>query len=449
MVFDACREEIRDNSYYKSLLLGPRVARVGSSTSASPSASNLEDGSAHTLLALKTQLKNPTPTSPTTQNGAIIRRRKRAKPSESENDSGIAESESHGTERRTTKRKYPKATHTLRKEEKERLEKELEALHARMEELKKQALASFGTPSQNDKDRVIASKVLRDAVQTQQLEFANIQGIMSEYALYTIEAGGPLQRFIHLGSEEISRRDTLLYLKPMKLDDADHFLRQRRPNVDPCKPMCEDHRYELSNGDFCSTRFTTIQFHGVGSVRQVFDMLVQYFCNIEISISEKLGHITIREDDDSGDKGITQNRLVSTTINGLLMESNTVLFSQFFEPNNEPGHMRGRGLIVADFVDEDERHPYRPQKRVRRDINAILELTSYTRKVAAIGGTFNGLQNTGQDESVVVLTRWVFSQLHRPSFSVSTGNWEEMRDNMDRWGETMHRSMVESLTPNN
>ncbi|KAE9323793.1 hypothetical protein PR003_g16889 [Phytophthora rubi] len=211
MVFDASREEIRDNSYYKSLLLGPRVARVGSSTSASPSASNLEDGSAHTLLALKTPLKNPTPTSPTTQNGAIIRRRKRAKPSESENDSDIAESESHGTERRTTKRKYRKATHTLRKEEKERLEKELDALHARMEELKKQALASFGTPSQNDKDRVIASKVLRDAVQTQQLEFANIQGIMSEYALCTIEAGSPLQRFIHLGSEEISRRDIAVF----------------------------------------------------------------------------------------------------------------------------------------------------------------------------------------------------------------------------------------------
>lgn len=183
MVFDASREEIRDNSYYKSLLLGPRVARVGSSTSASPSSSNGEGGSARTLLALKTPLKNPTPTSPTTQNGAIIRIRKRVKPIESENDSGTAESEPHGTERRATKRKYRKATHTLRKEEKERLQKELDALHARMEELKKRALASFGTPSQNDKDRVIASKVLRDAVQTQQLVFANIQGIMSEYAL--------------------------------------------------------------------------------------------------------------------------------------------------------------------------------------------------------------------------------------------------------------------------
>eukprot|EP00644_Phytophthora_capsici_P014739 jgi/Phyca11/553414/estExt2_Genewise1Plus.C_PHYCAscaffold_530082 len=313
--------------------------------------------------------------------------------------------ESEPQQKKRPKRKYRKATHTLRKEEKERLQIELNGLQARMEELKQQALASFGRPGQKDKDRVIASKVLRDAVQSQQLEFANIQGIMSEYALSTIQAGSPLQRFIHLGQDGESRRETLLDLKPLKLNDADHFLRQRRPKVDPCKPMCEDHRYELSNGDFCSTRFTTIQFHGVGSVQQVFDMLVH------------------------GDKGVTQNRLVSTTVNGLLMESNTVLFSQFFEPDQQPGHERGRGLIVADFVDEDERHPYRPGERVRRDINAILELTSYTRK------------------SVVVLTRWVFSQLHRPSYSVSTSNWEEMRDNMDRWGETMHRTMIESLTP--
>ncbi|KAJ8564229.1 hypothetical protein ON010_g7115 [Phytophthora cinnamomi] len=407
MVFDSSREEIRDDSYYRSLLLGPRVSRVVSPTSASPPSSNLEDRSPHTLLALK----NPKPTRSTTQNRAIIRSRKRENPIESENDSGTAESETQEREKRTTKRKYRKATHTLRKEEKERLQKELEGLHARMEQLKKQALASFGTPGQNDKDRIIASKVLRDAVQRQQLEFANIQGIMSEYALCTIEAGSPLQRFIHLGRDELSRRDTLLALKPMKLDDADYFLRQRRPNVDPCKPMCEDRRYELSNGGFCSTRFTTIQFHGVGSVRQVFDMLVQYFCNIEISISEKLGHITIREDDDSGDKGVTQNRLVSTTVNGLLMESNTVLFSHFYEPDDEPGRARGRGLIVADFVDEDERHPYRPEERVRRDINAILELTSYTRKVAAIGGTFGDQLETEREENVVVLTRIGVSEI--------------------------------------
>ncbi|ETI35160.1 hypothetical protein F442_18284 [Phytophthora nicotianae P10297] len=443
MVLNASREEIRDDRYYRSLLLGPSLS---SATSPSPSSArsspsgSVEDGSAHTLLALKTSLKN----SSTTQNDTIIKRR-REKPIMESDDTA----ESEPQEKTKRKRKYRKATHTIRKEEKERLQKELHGLQARMEELKQQALNSFGKPGQNDKDRVVISKVLRDAVQRQQLEFANIQGIMSEYALSTIQAGSPLQRFIHLSRDETSRRDTLLALKPLKLRDADNFLRQRRPNVDPCKPMCEDHRYELPNGDFCSTRFTTIQFHGVESVKQVFDMLVQYFCNIEISISEKLGHITIREDDDSGGKGVTQNRLVSTTMNGLIMESNTVLFSHFFEPDREPGHERGRGLIVADFVDEDERHPYRPNKRIRRDINAILELTSYTRKVTPIGqieGTF-GEELESREESVVVLTRWAFSQLNRPSFSVSTSNWEEMRDNMGRWGETMHRSMIESLTP--
>ncbi|EEY70590.1 uncharacterized protein PITG_06034 [Phytophthora infestans T30-4] len=340
MALNASREEIRDDRYYRSLLLGPRI---------------------------------------------WVR--------------------AHAFSAKNRKRKYRKATHTIRKEEKERLQIELATLQARMEELKQQAMDSFGKPGQIDKDRVITSKVLRDAVQRQQLEFATIQGIMSEYALSTIQAGSPLQRFIHLSRDEGSRRDTLLALKPLKLKDADYFLTQRRPNVDPCKPMCEDRRYELPNGDFCSTRFTTIQFHGVESVKQVFDTLVD------------------------GDKGVTQNRLVSTTINGLLMESNTVLFSQFFEPDKEPGHERGRGLIVADFVDEDERHPYRPYERIRRNINAILELTSYTRK------------------SVVVLTRWVFSQLNRPSFAISTDNWDELRDNMDRWGETMHRSMIESLKP--
>ncbi|KAF4139285.1 hypothetical protein GN958_ATG11501 [Phytophthora infestans] len=433
MALNASREEIRDDRYYRSLLLGPRMSSATPSTSSSASSPShsVEDGSAHTLLALKTSGSNPFATqldekTPSWNSTEPLELKKR-------------------------KRKYRKATHTIRKEEKERLQIELATLQARMEELKQQAMDSFGKPGQIDKDRVITSKVLRDAVQRQQLEFATIQGIMSEYALSTIQAGSPLQRFIHLSRDEGSRRDTLLALKPLKLKDADYFLTQRRPNVDPCKPMCEDRRYELPNGDFCSTRFTTIQFHGVESVKQVFDTLVEYFCNIEISISEKLGHITIREDDDSGDKGVTQNRLVSTTINGLLMESNTVLFSQFFEPDKEPGHERGRGLIVADFVDEDERHPYRPYERIRRNINAILELTSYTRKVTPIGvhaieGTF-GEEIDAREESVVVLTRWVFSQLNRPSFAISTDNWDELRDNMDRWGETMHRSMIESLKP--
>ncbi|RLN75335.1 hypothetical protein BBJ28_00003209 [Nothophytophthora sp. Chile5] len=405
-----------------------------------PSAPGVDaSGSAHTLLSLKGQTEL---CKPREENGEPCKRKRKELMVDAEEHAGSQMSES-GTPKKgdrkrkhPTKRKFRKATHTVRK---------LDDLRSRMEQLKRRALASCDKPGQNDREKAIACKVLREAVQGQQLEFANIQGIMSEYALCTIQAGSPIQRFIRLNSDEQARRETLWALKPMELAEARQFLLQRRPNVDPCKPMCEDHRYELANGDFCSTRFTTIQFHGVESVKQVFDLLLFYFCNIEISISEKLGHITIREDDDSGDKGVTQNRLVSTTINGLLMESNTVLFSHFYEPDAESGHGRGRGLIVADYVDEDDRHPYRPTERIRRDINAILELTSYTRKVPTLGDDLGAKKE--EEEVVVVLTRWIYSKLHRPKCPIPSGSWEELRDNMDRWGETMHRSMVESLTP--
>jgi hypothetical protein len=175
MVLDPSREEIRDDRYYRSLLLGRHAPSVASPRSCSSRGSSVDDGSAHTLLSLKNPLKNTS----TTQKGAIIKRRRYDNSIESENDS---EFQPH-KEKRTIKRKYRKATHTVRKEEKEKLQKELDGLQARMEELKKEALESFGKPGQNDKDRVITSKVLRDAVQSQQLEFTKIQGIMSEYAL--------------------------------------------------------------------------------------------------------------------------------------------------------------------------------------------------------------------------------------------------------------------------
>lgn len=245
--------------------------------------------------------------------------------------------------------------------------------------------------------------------------------------------------------DEQKRRETLLELKRQKLHDAKQFLARRRPNINPCKPLCEDHRYEFPNGDFCSTRFTMIQFEGVSSVRQVFDLLVVYFCNIEISISEKLGHITIREDDDTSGVGITQNCLVSRTNGGLPMESNTVLFSEFYAPDDGPGHQQGHGLIICEFVDDDERHPYHPEERIRRDVSAVLELTAYTRNVESFGKNFPVMPSSQAQEVVVVLTRWVYSKLHYPSFPIPRGEWEELRDNMDRWGETMHRTLVESL----
>lgn len=202
--------------------------------------------------------------------------------------------------------------------------------------------------------------------------------------------------------------------------------------------MSEDYRFESDEGDYWAVRFATSQFEPAQNVKQVFDLVVYYLCNIEISVSEKMGHLTVREDDDNSEEGITQNRLVSLTGKGLHMESNTVVFSEYFGATGPDQH-DDYGLIVADFVDEDERHPYRPAERIRKDVNTVMEVRSYTRRSS----------HSGVDEKVVVLTRWSHSRLRHPNFSVRKDGWYELRENMDRWSQNMHNTIMESLDPSN
>lgn len=149
------------------------------------------------------------------------------------------------------------------------------------------------------------------------------------------------------------------------------------------------------------------------TVKQVYDILLAYFSSIEISVSEKLGNITIREDDDNMAPGITQNRLVSTTIGGLRMESNTVYFSRYEPGDQDAGPQNGYGIFVADFVDDDDLNPYHPHERIRRDFSAVLELTSYPIK----HGVRTRSKNTSEGR-VVVLTRWVHSKVYHPEYEI-------------------------------
>ncbi|RLN75334.1 hypothetical protein BBJ28_00003208 [Nothophytophthora sp. Chile5] len=381
----------------------------------------------------------------------------------------------------TKKRGYRKATHTIRKvplrlvkfkcistltsmrfemdpltciadlqEETERLRAELAQLEAQMTELQRRALASSSQTDEADEEKVLHTHVLRHAVQQQQAAAVKIQALMTDYAacvrmsVLNIQAGSPIQRFIHLGKDEQTRRDTLRALKALKIQDAQSFFSRRVPGLDPLKSMSEDYRFENEEGDYWAARFATSQFERAQNVKQIFDLVVYYLCNIEISVSEKLGHITVREDDDNGEKDINQNRLVSVTNEGLHMESNTVVFSEYCEP--EPGSHDGYGLIVADFVDEDERHPYRPDERVRKDVNTVMEVRSYKRRPRQIGVT---VVDTGEtaEETVVVLTRWSHSRLRHPTFPVTKVGWYELRDNMDRWSQNMHKTLMENLIP--
>ncbi|CAH0476993.1 unnamed protein product [Peronospora belbahrii] len=339
------------------------------------------------------------------------------------------------------KRKSRKSTINVRKEETARLVKELADLHAKMDELKAQAFTTYiGVEAFTPSELQTANNVLRRAIQVQQLEYTKIHALMSEYSLFNLRVGSPIHHAIHLEKDTHARRATLLALKSKVLEDGAKFLNNRRPRVDPLKPMREDHGYEASNGDFYATYISTMQFEN--TVKEVYDILLGYFSSIEISVSEKLGNITIREDDDNMAPGITQNRLVSTTIGGLRMESNTVYFSRYEPGDEDAGHQNGHGIFVADYVDNDDLNPYHSHERIRRDFTAVLELLSFPIKY----GVRTRSKNTSEGR-VVVLTRWVHSKVYHPEYEIPQSGWHEMRDNTERWIQTLHHTMMERLSP--
>jgi len=70
--------------------------------------------------------------------------------------------------------------------------------------------------------------------------------------------------------------------------------------------------FETDNGDVCLLGSTVTRFPGVRSLRQVFDALWFYLTNMEISISELLGHITVREDHDMIEGSAYNSRILAS-----------------------------------------------------------------------------------------------------------------------------------------
>lgn len=294
-----------------------------------------------------------------------------------------------------------------------------------------------------------------------------------------------------------ARREVLLQLKGPKLREAERYIAERSRGMDELKTYSEEERFETPSGDFCSLRFDIIPIRGARSVRAVFDAMLFYISNIEISISETLGHITIREDDDSSDASISHHRLVTRVGASIQSESNTVLFSEFTEnagngqaddTNDDDdaggdGRENGFGIIASDFVDDDELYPYRPLERVRRDVSAMMTVTphilmakkktkksSSPRRKGAETSSYNGTSSSdhetydneddddeneekdgeGDEELIVVMKRWSLAKLHKSAhLRIPTATLQELRDSYGRWSDEMVKNIREALqSPN-
>ncbi|RLN75346.1 hypothetical protein BBJ28_00003196 [Nothophytophthora sp. Chile5] len=327
-------------------------------------------------------------------------------------------------------RKVKKPTYAVRKEEKAFLLKELDVLQAQLKHLRQQAAAN-ATQAETQRSNLqqeLSREFLNGAVQQQQLSLVNVQSALSGYV--SVQQHVPFEMWIYLGTNTEERRETLAALKARKLHAAKQYTVERTRFLDPTSPFAEHSRFVALNGDYCALRFDITPYEGISDVRKVYDALCHYFSHMEIWVTDILGDVTIREDDDSAGQGISQNRLVSSLTNGVQLELNTVMYTEFREHDDEFAGGGAYGLFTADYVDKDELYSYKSEERVRYDVTAALSVKAHQRKKLNAAGEV-------EEEQVVVLTRSCLVKLRHGQISLPFETAHELRESVGKWGDVM------------
>ncbi|TYZ67725.1 hypothetical protein PybrP1_003474 [[Pythium] brassicae (nom. inval.)] len=331
------------------------------------------------------------------------------------------------------KRPKRKASYLARKEEKEALTKRADELAQQLTALRDEAAAHKSALAQRQTHKQLSNSLLAEAIEKHQLAIAGLRAMLSQHTV--MRTINPVETVIRLTTNRHARDAALLQLKRPKLEEAKRLLAARSEGIDVTKRYSDEERFETSSGDLCTLRFNNAPLRGAKSVKAVFDAMLFYLNNIEITMSETLGYITIREDDDSSDAHVSQHRLVMTINPDIQVESNTVTFSEFV-PGPDGSVDTGFGVVASMCVDADELYPYQPHARVRRDISAMMTVSSHL--VPKGEG--------GESELLVVLKRWALSKLHKTDLPIAVDALEDVRDYYTRFADELVKVMREAMT---
>lgn len=223
-------------------------------------------------------------------------------------------------------------------------------------------------------------------------------------------------------------------IKDAKLHGSLSYLRERTKFLDPAAFFAETSHFTPANGDYCVTHVDVTPFEGISSPKLVYNALQDYFFNMEISISELLGDIMIRETvddqvDESQDQfthSVSQNRFVSTHVDsGVQVEMNAARFSAFHEAQSTTGE-RAFGVIAGEFIDDDALFPYSPVERVRQDVTAVLTITLEPRQ--KMNGQEKPIPEEEGHELVVVLTRVCLLKLRHTELEIPPHVMQDLRE---------------------
>ncbi|OWZ03788.1 hypothetical protein PHMEG_00024423 [Phytophthora megakarya] len=240
----------------------------------------------------------------------------------------------------------------------------------------------------------------------------------------SITALHPTQTIIRLSADRLERQSTLMAMKDQKLNDAKRFISEWSRDLDTNLSFSQENQFESLDGGFSVIRFDNAPMHGT-TVKAAFDAVVHSMQNVDILISELFGSITIREDTNFDASDIYQMRLVSTTTHGAVVESNSVIFSEYVESPSG-----SYAIIAGDFVDEDKLYPYRTNERVRRNTLTVVMIKS-------------AKSSYGQD--VVVGTRWTCLNLAHTQLDIPMNGLKELKEVSMAWGDTIKKAILERL----
>ncbi|KAH7484942.1 uncharacterized protein KRP23_3996 [Phytophthora ramorum] len=332
-----------------------------------------------------------------------------------------------------------KPTYLVRKEEENALKDEILQLQAQVAVLKTQGMPAGSAVAANPvlQQATAKTKVLGDIMRNQQLGIAAAQSLLMECA--RTQYSNPLCTRIYLKSDWGDRRATLLNIREEKLRNAYNYVVARSSRIHGGQGQDSSELQETDSGDIVSLNSSVIHFPGVKSLRQVFEALWFYLTNMEISISERLGNITVREDYDMIEGSAFNSRIMSSDSNGITTESNTIVFAQLFEEGDPRFGGEPCALVASDCVDEDELYPYRTSQHVRKDISGGIVLTANRQKKPITD------EDAEEEELVVTMRRTGYLKIYRPEFPVSPFALQELEAGIADWGQVMIKAMREIL----
>ncbi|KAG1689824.1 hypothetical protein DVH05_001858 [Phytophthora capsici] len=337
----------------------------------------------------------------------------------------------------TDAKKKRKTTYDVRREQKLELTGQVENLQKQLEELKYRVLVQQGDAAKSNEQTAASNAVLQEFIQQQHLELANMQAMLAGHLQQNVNSLHPAQTVIRLGKDRVERHNVLVALKDKKLQEAKRFITARSQGLDPTATYNQEEHNKSPDGNFCQVIFENIAIEGA-SARDVFNAFIDVAQNAEIIMSEMFGSLTIRENSEADTREISQMRLVTSTSQGTLVESNTVMFSEFIEEKDE-----SCGLVVGDFVNSDELYPYKPKERVRRDTTTVFMVRSF--KKTSANKAKDSPTKASDDELVVVGTRWTCSKIQRNNMNLSADVLRELQESAVSFGDTMKKCIQQRL----